>query len=287
MRAAHLLDGLDAVVEEEDLAAALQFAADGVADDALVVGADGGGDRDPVRRRGVDGGHVARAHQRHVERARDRRGGEGEHIDLAEEFLELLLVRHAEALLLVDDDEAEILEAHVAGDQAVGADDDVDRAVGEACDGVADFGRRAEAVEQIDADRVVGHALAEGAPVLLGEHGGGHEDGDLLAAGDGLERGADGDLGFAEADIAADQAVHRARGFHVALGLLDRAALVGGLGVVERALELPHPAGVRRVGEAGFVPGARPGRGAAARRSRGWISRRPCGRFSMRCRRAC
>ena len=43
------------------------------------------------------------------------------------QFLELFLVRHAEALFLVDDDEAEVLEADVAGDEAVGADDDVDR----------------------------------------------------------------------------------------------------------------------------------------------------------------
>ena len=253
MRERHLVDGFDAVVEEEHLAAAFHLAADGVADDAFVVGADGGGNRHPVRRRGVDGGHVARAHQRHVERARDRRGGECQHIHLAEELFELLLVGDAEALLLIDDDEAEILELHIAGNQAVGADDEVHRAIGDAGDGVADFRGRAEAVEQIDADRIVRHAFAEGAPVLFGENGGGHEDGDLFAAGDGLEGGADGDFGFAEADIAADQAVHRARRFEVEFGFLDGAALVGGLGVVERALELPHPLGVRRVGEAGFV----------------------------------
>jgi hypothetical protein len=117
----------------------------------------------------------------------------------------------------------------------------------------ADFRWRAEAVEQVDADRVVRHAFAEGAPVLFGEHGGGHEDGGLFAAGDGLEGGADGDFGFAESDVAADQAVHRARRFEVVFGFLDGAALVGGFGEVERALEFPHPLGVRRVGEAGFV----------------------------------
>ena len=45
--------------------------------------------------------------------------------------------------------------------------------------------------------------------VLLGEQRGRHEHRDLLAAGDGDERGAQRDLGLAEADVAADQAVHR------------------------------------------------------------------------------
>ena len=35
------------------------------------------------------------------------------------------------------------------------------------------------------------HSLAEGPPMLLGEHGGGDEDGDLLTAGHGLEGTAD------------------------------------------------------------------------------------------------
>lgn len=49
------LDGFDAVVEEEDLAAAFEFAADGIADDALVIGDDGGGDGESVGGWGVDG----------------------------------------------------------------------------------------------------------------------------------------------------------------------------------------------------------------------------------------
>ena len=49
----------------------------------------------------------------------------------------------------------------------------------------------------------------ERAVVLLGEHRRRHEDGHLLAVVDGLERGPDGDLGLAVADVAADQPVHR------------------------------------------------------------------------------
>ena len=49
-------------------------------------------------------------------------------------FLIASLWVHAEALLLVDDQQAEVLELDVAGQQPVGADDDVDRAVGQPVD---------------------------------------------------------------------------------------------------------------------------------------------------------
>ena len=69
--------------------------------------------------------------ERHVERARDRRRGERQHVDLGAQPLQPLLLAHAEAVLLVDDDEAEALELDVGLQQLVRADDDVDRAVGE------------------------------------------------------------------------------------------------------------------------------------------------------------
>ena len=50
---------------------------------------------------------------------------------LLAELLDLLLVRDAEALLLVHDQQAEIAELHVLRQQPVRADDDVDLAGGE------------------------------------------------------------------------------------------------------------------------------------------------------------
>ncbi len=46
------------------------------------------------------------------------------------ELLQLLLLRDAEMLLLVDDQQPEMGEADILGQQRVGADDDVDPAVG-------------------------------------------------------------------------------------------------------------------------------------------------------------
>ena len=58
----------------------------------------------------------------------DRRGREGEHVDRRAERLEPLLVLDAEPLLLVDDDQAQVLEGDVLLDDPVGADQDVDAA---------------------------------------------------------------------------------------------------------------------------------------------------------------
>ena len=57
--------------------------------------------------------HIADAGHRHVERAGDGGSGEGEHIDGWEQLLEMLLLRHAEALLLIDDDKAQIFELDI------------------------------------------------------------------------------------------------------------------------------------------------------------------------------
>ena len=75
--------------------------------------------------RRVDLRDVAHAGQRHVQRARDRRGGQGQHIHLGAQLLEMLLVGHAEALLFVDDHQPQIFELHILLEQAVRADDDI------------------------------------------------------------------------------------------------------------------------------------------------------------------
>ena len=98
-------------------------------------------------------------------------------------LLDALLVGDAEALLLVDHEQAEVLEAHVGGEQAVRADDDVELALGE-----LGHGRR-------PAPSSTGSASAcrartpkplkrsvERAEVLLDEHGGRREQARLLAA---------------------------------------------------------------------------------------------------------
>ena len=76
------LDVLHAVVHEEHLALAQQLAPDRLGGGAVVVLADVGEDRLAVLGRRVHERQVADAGERQLERARDRRGGEREHVDV-------------------------------------------------------------------------------------------------------------------------------------------------------------------------------------------------------------
>ena len=117
-----LLDRLDAVVEVERLAAARRLALEGDLDELLVVLADVRADRAASLGRGLDHADVAQARERHVQRARDRRRGQREHVHLEPQLAQELLLRDAEALLLVEDDQPEILRGDVARQDAVRAD---------------------------------------------------------------------------------------------------------------------------------------------------------------------
>ena len=101
------------------------------ADELLVVLADVGLDRPPSLGRGLDHADVAHPGQRHLQRARDRRGAHRDHVDPQLQLAQQLLLLDAEALLLVDDQQPEVLGADVAREQPVGADQDVDLALGE------------------------------------------------------------------------------------------------------------------------------------------------------------
>ena len=127
----HRLDRHHAVVQKEHLAAAVQFALDGIADDAFVELSDDGLDRQAVVRRRLDGAHVARAGQRQIKRAGNRRGAEREHVHQGAQPLEFFLVQHAKPLFLVNDHQAEIFEGDVALNQPVRADDHVHPAIGQ------------------------------------------------------------------------------------------------------------------------------------------------------------
>ena len=81
------------------------------------------------------------------------------------------------------------------------------------------------------------------------------QNGGLLAREDALHDRAQGDLGLAEAHVAAEQAIHRTVGFHILLDLLNAAELILGLVERERLLELALPDVVRWEGEA-LQPGA-------------------------------
>ncbi len=134
----------------------------------------------------------------------------------ARKLLELLFVRDAEMLLLIDNQQAEILELDAPAEQRMRADHDIDLAVGQRLLGLGQIGRRHEPRRLADLDRKAAEAFAEGLEMLPREQRRRHDDRDLLAVHGGDECRAQRNLGLAKADIAADEPVHRAAGFEIA-----------------------------------------------------------------------
>ena len=161
-----------------------------------------------------------------MQRARNGRGRQRQHVELRAQLLESLLLHDAESVLFVDHQQAETLEAHIALEQPMCADDDVDVA----CLQTFDRARLClvvdEARQHLDHDREVLQPLAEHMEVLLGEHRCRGQHRNLLAAHRGFERRAQRELGLAETDVTAQQPVHRPVGLHVCLDLAQRRDLV-------------------------------------------------------------
>ena len=221
------VDRLDAVVHEVHLAAAPQLALAGFADGRVVPLRDEGLDREAGSGRGRDQRQVTQAAERHVQRARDRGGRQCQQVHLGAQALQALLVAHPETMLLVDDHQAEVAELHARLQQPVRAHDDVDLACGQPVQHGPRLGIAAEPRQHLDLHGPVGEAVGERLVVLLGQQRRRHQHGHLAPAVHRHERGTQRDLGLAEADVAADDPVHRLRRAQVGHDLLDRGGLVG------------------------------------------------------------
>ncbi len=137
-----LFDILDARTDIKALAAAIALAQQSFAHEQRIERRDEGAHGEPIDRRRRDDREFAHAGQRQLQCARDRRRRKGQHMDFGAEFLQALLMLDAEMLLLVDDDEAEILEADRLAEHRMGADDNIDRTRGEAGLHVLERGRK-------------------------------------------------------------------------------------------------------------------------------------------------
>ena len=123
---------VDARHHIERLAAAIALAQQRLADHQRIVRGDEGADREAVDWRSLDHRKLAQSAHRHLQRARDRRCGEGEHMNVGAKGLEPLFVGHSKMLLLIDDHQAEAFEFNALGEDRMSSDHDVDRAVGDA-----------------------------------------------------------------------------------------------------------------------------------------------------------
>ena len=202
---------MHAVVDEVDLPLPVELPQHGLADQFGIEARDAGFHRQPVFGRGFQVRDVADADQAHVQRAGDRRGGHRQHVDGLPHGLEAFFDFDAEPLLLVDDDQAQVVELHVRLHEAMRADDDVHRAGGQPLDDFGLLPRRGEPREGGNREGKLGHPRREGPQMLLGKDRRRHEHRHLVAGIDRLEGRPHGHLRLAVAHVAAQQAVHRPR----------------------------------------------------------------------------
>ena len=230
----HLRNGLHPVVDIVDLSAAGKFPVDGFPDHLFIVFAHKRLNRDSFSGRLLENTHIADSDQTHMHRPWNRGSGEGKHVYRLFHLLDFFFVRHAETLFLVDNQQSQVLERHILGQDAVGADHNVHQPLFQIRQGLFLLGSGPESAQQIHTHRKIFHPLHEGVVMLLGKDCRGHQINHLLILLHRLERRADRHLGLAESHVAADQTVHDFVTLHVLFCRLD------GFQLVFRLLERKH-----------------------------------------------
>ena len=136
---------LHTIVNEIHLATTLDFAQTGFANDDVVPLADEGLDGESFGGWRRNERHVTNSAQCHVHRSRYWCRGKRQNIDLASQRADGFLVTYAEAVFLVHDNEANVLELLRMLQQTVRADYDIHATRSHACDDIADLFRCLEA----------------------------------------------------------------------------------------------------------------------------------------------
>ena len=248
--AGHVPDVGHPVVHEVRLTATGQLVSNGIPDQRLVEGADLGLHRIPIGWRRRNDAEVAGPHEGELQRPWDGRRGQGQRVHGRPQRLQLVLDRHPELLLLVDDEQAEVLPFDPLAHDGVRADQDVNLPSLERLDRLGHLLASLEAVDVIHLHRELLEPPRKAAEMLHREDGRRHEHRHLLAVRGRLEGRANGDLRLAEAHIATDEAVHGHLLLHVLLHRLRRRQLIRGVLVHEAGFQLGLEVGVRRVREA-------------------------------------
>ena len=120
----------------------------------------------------------------------------------------------AEALFLIDNQQAKVGKLHILRKQAMRAYQDVNFSSFHSLQNFLLLLRRAKAADHFDGDGKRRETLFESFEMLEGEHGCGRENCHLLVVVDGLESRPHGYFGFSIAHVTAKQPVHRRRRFH-------------------------------------------------------------------------
>ena len=169
--------------------------------------------------------HVAEVSQH--QRARDRRRGQHQHVDRLALARKREALVHAEAVLLVDDRERQVMKLDFVLEQRMGADQQVEVAGNESCQDFAAFLAALAAGEDRKPQPGCRGERRHGLVVLAREDLGRRHQGGLTPAFDRGRGGKQRHHGLAGADIALQQAQHPLGLGEVGVDLLDRLGLRG------------------------------------------------------------
>ena len=231
------IDRFHVIMQVKHLPAASQFASDGFLNDDRFLFEHIGLHGKTIHGSVVEDRNIADAAHRHIERTGDWRCRERQNVHTRRNLFEFFFLCHAESLFLVHDYESEVVKFHVVREQTVGADENIDLAAREPPQSLRLLTSRAETGEHIHVHCKTSHPTDHGLVVLKREQSGRNEDGDLFAAEYRFIGGAERDLGFAVADVAAEQTIHRNGTHHIGFDLIRRLYLTFGFGIFKRFLK--------------------------------------------------
>src|SRR5882724_13349233 len=198
------------------------------------LGSKAGGDGRAAGRQFIKHGNVQVAIKSERERAWNRRGGDDQDVrrmTTRSGFVhETFALHHAEAMLLVNGDEAETREGDIVFDERMSADDEMGLAGRDTLNRRSLVGMLHPGDEQLDAIAGAFEDAPGAEEMLDGEDfSGGHKRG-LRFVFDGDDRGLQRDNGFAAANVALQETIHGHGLFEVGGDLGEDAFLrVGGL----------------------------------------------------------
>ena len=175
----------------------------------LGIGPMDGANRLPSRRELVDDAHIEVPVHRHAQRAGNGRGGH--HEDVRGDVClgpEPGALGHAEAVLLVDDDQSEAMEDHLGFQYGMGANEEVNRPLCEARKNGLPIRSLDRPGQQLHAHRQITQHLPKAGEMLLSEDFRGRHDAGLTPVVDGEQGRQQGHHRLSAAHVALQQAVH-------------------------------------------------------------------------------
>ena len=135
-------------------------------------------------------------------------------------------MQDTEALFFVDDHEAKILKNDIAGNEAMGADHDVDPAFAQQLQNFLLLRLRTKPTQHFDANWIIQHSLAKGFEMLLRQNSGRCQNRDLFTVHYRLECSANRHFCLTKANIATNESIHWPRALHITFRLDDGLELV-------------------------------------------------------------